>query len=83
MNYNPKNYKCNYKILLRGKNLTKEQKLALRNGEILILLSKYYIPHRYILMDSYDTIREAKINYPFILIIRIIWNRINKLINIY
>ena len=64
--YNPKQYFDNSNTLEWGKNLTKKQILALKNGEIFTLNDKNGKPIRKILMDSYNQIREPENNHIII-----------------
>ena len=61
--YNPKQYFDNNNTLEWGKDLTKKQISSLKNGEIFTLIDKNRNPFRKILMDSYNQIRESKINH--------------------
>ena len=59
--YNPKKYFFRKRLLRWGRNLTAKQNSALKNGEVFVLLSQDKKPLFYIVMDSYNQIREKKI----------------------
>lgn len=60
--YDPKNYFSKDRTLEWEADLTPEQMEALRKGEIFVLLEQDGSPHSRILMDSYNQIREKRIN---------------------
>lgn len=59
--WTPKHYHNLSRTLQWGKNLTNEERDALRDGEIFMLLDERGNPHSHIIMDSYGQIREGKI----------------------
>lgn len=59
--YNPKQYFFKGNTLKWGKNLTPKQMKALRQGEVFILLAESGKPHKRILMDFYNQIRESPV----------------------
>ena len=63
--YQPKKYFSKGQTLEWGKDLTPKQMEALRKGEAFILLDKNKVPYRRILMDSYNQIREGRIEAVF------------------
>jgi hypothetical protein len=58
MEYMPKDYYDIGRTLCSSRDLTSEQMVSLRNGEIFTLM-KEGIPVKRILMDSYNVIREG------------------------
>lgn len=64
MKYQPKKYFCNDRKVKPGNDLTEEQMIALRDGEVFILLDEDGHPASQLLMDSYNQIREGRLDVP-------------------
>ena len=60
--WNPKAYRNTGKMLYFGEDISPENMQLLREGEIFTLLDEAGNPFSNVLMDSYDTIREAPIH---------------------
>ena len=59
--YDPKKYFDNGRVLLWGEDLSPEASEAMLSGEIFTLLDPDGEPHRKVLKDTYNQIRERDI----------------------
>ena len=60
--WNPKKYFYKGRTLEWGKDLTQKQIKSLRQGEVFMLLDENKKLNRTILMDSYNQIRERRVD---------------------
>ena len=60
--FTPKEYTDNGRTLEWGRKLSEENRQLLKKGEMFTLLDEKGVPYSTVLMDSYNQIRERRID---------------------